>query len=125
VKSRKHGRRCSYSHASPTDDDDRGDTTTHDTTVAAAALAALPDCISHHSMLPIDEQSGWCDLKGRRKHMEDAHAIVFADDNRLFHCLIYLFLLIDTYLIDVLILTLLMMMIDSYLIDDDDSFLPY
>ena len=91
VKSRKHGRRCSYSHDSTTDDD-RGEGST--------TAAALPDCISHHSMLPIDEQSGWCDLKGRRKHMEDAHAIVFADDNRLFHCLIYLFLLIDTYLID-------------------------
>ena len=86
MKSRKHGRRCSYSHHH--DDDGgssggggggRGDSTT---TAAAASVVALPDCISHHSMLPIDEQSGWCDLKGRRKHMEDAHAIVFADNNR-------------------------------------------
>lgn len=56
VHHRRHGDRCQY-HAS----------------------AALPLCLSEHSLLPLDSQSGWCDLKGRRRHIEDNHAVVFAE----------------------------------------------
>eukprot|EP01041_Mallomonas_annulata_P000203 gene203-366_t len=57
VHRRGHGSRCLYDHTSP----------------------AIPVCLSEHSMLPLDAQSGWCDLRGRRKHIEDAHAVVFAE----------------------------------------------
>lgn len=56
VHRRRHGNRCQYS-SSP----------------------ALPLCLSEHSLLPLDRQSGWCDLKGRRRHIEDNHAVVFAE----------------------------------------------
>jgi serine/threonine protein phosphatase PrpC len=35
----------------------------------------LPPCLSAHGMLPIDEMSGYCDVKGRRSIIEDYHSI--------------------------------------------------
>lgn len=35
-------------------------------------------------MLPIDPQSGWCDLQGRRKYIEDVHAMYFAEEFKFF-----------------------------------------
>jgi serine/threonine protein phosphatase PrpC/serine/threonine protein kinase len=58
--SRGHGIRCEYNHN------------------------ALPPCLSEHSFLPLDEQSGWCDLQGRRKYIEDKHEIVFENDHQFF-----------------------------------------
>lgn len=62
VTSRRHGRKCVYKSAESNKD------------------ASLPSCLSDHAMLPVDPQSGWCDIQGRRKVMEDAHAIVFSND---------------------------------------------
>ena len=39
----------------------------------------LPKCISVHTLLPVDSQSGWCDLQGRKAHIEDNHAVLIAD----------------------------------------------
>ncbi|CAM9229893.1 unnamed protein product, partial [Ectocarpus fasciculatus] len=58
ITHRKHGNRCRYD----------------------LDASKLPECISEHSMLPIDPSSGWCDLQGRRMKMEDTHAVVFSDD---------------------------------------------
>jgi serine/threonine protein phosphatase PrpC len=44
----------------------------------------LPPCLSSHSLLPIDPHSGWCDLQGRRKYIEDAHAVVLTNDYKFF-----------------------------------------
>jgi serine/threonine protein phosphatase PrpC len=44
----------------------------------------LPSCLSSHSLLPIDPHSGWCDLQGRRKYIEDAHAVVFTPRYKFF-----------------------------------------
>ena len=60
VTARKHGRRCTY------------------------ALGNSLSCLSEHSMLPLDEHSGWCELQGRRKYMEDMHSIVFEQSYKLF-----------------------------------------
>lgn len=60
VTARKHGGRCVY------------------------ALSSSPSCLSEHSMLPLDEHSGWCELQGRRKYMEDMHSIVFEQSYKLF-----------------------------------------
>ncbi|CAN0408052.1 unnamed protein product, partial [Discosporangium mesarthrocarpum] len=67
VKGRRHSSFCSY------------DTST------------LPPCISSHSMLPFDPQSGWCDVQGRRARIEDYHSIVFQEDYKFYgvfdgHC---------------------------------------
>lgn len=40
----------------------------------------LPHCLSDHALLPIDQHSGWCDLIGRRKRIEDAHAVHITSD---------------------------------------------
>ncbi|KAG5187660.1 hypothetical protein JKP88DRAFT_306842 [Tribonema minus] len=60
VGMRRHGRFCSYS------------------------AEHMPTCISTHSMLPIDSHSGWCDIVGRRRTIEDYHALVFHKDWRYF-----------------------------------------
>jgi serine/threonine protein phosphatase PrpC len=60
IRTRKHGTRCSYN--------------THQ----------LPPCLSSHALLPIDPHSGWCDLQGRRKYIEDAHAVVLTNDYKFF-----------------------------------------
>lgn len=57
---RKHGFECSYDKSH------------------------LPDCLSEHGMLPIDPQSGWCDLQGRRRYIEDYHSIAFTDSYKYF-----------------------------------------
>jgi serine/threonine protein phosphatase PrpC/serine/threonine protein kinase len=60
MSSRRHGRRCAYEPSSPS------------------------PCLSEHSMLPIDRGSGWCDLQGRRRYVEDEHAIIFSDKYKFF-----------------------------------------
>lgn len=60
IQSRKHGTSCHYD------------------------TQWLPSCLSSHSLLPIDPHSGWCDLQGRRKYIEDAHAVVFTNDYKFF-----------------------------------------
>ena len=48
---RKHAKFCVYNHT------------------------VLPSCINTHSMLPEHPTSGYCDLQGRRKTIEDFHSI--------------------------------------------------
>ena len=48
---RKHAKFCDYNHT------------------------VLPSCINTHSMLPEHPTSGYCDLQGRRKTIEDFHSI--------------------------------------------------
>lgn len=60
IQSRRHGTRCSYD------------------------ARHLPPCLSSHSLMPIDPHSGWCDLQGRRKYIEDAHAVVLTNDYKFF-----------------------------------------
>ncbi len=62
AKSRRHGIRC----------------------LSEMADAMFPECISEHSMLPIDPTSGWCDLQGRRNTMEDTNAVAFTDNYNYF-----------------------------------------
>ena len=47
-------------------------------------LSRLQPCVSHHSLLPIDRLSGWCDYVGRRRYIEDHHSIVFSDGYKYF-----------------------------------------
>lgn len=37
--------------------------------------SALPSCLSSHAMLPAHPHSGYCDIQGRRRTIEDFHAI--------------------------------------------------
>jgi hypothetical protein len=60
LKLRQHGRRCMY------------------------PVHALPLCLSEHSLLPMDPHSGWCDLQGRRKYIEDVHAMYFSENFKFF-----------------------------------------
>ena len=40
--------------------------------------AGLPECSSEHTLLPLtDGRSGWCDVTGRRRHLEDTHSLHF------------------------------------------------
>ena len=48
---RKHGKFCHYDHSS------------------------LPTCLNAHSMLPAHVASGHCDIQGRRRVIEDMHAV--------------------------------------------------
>lgn len=49
--SRKHGKFCTYDRSS------------------------LPTCLSAHSLLPAHSSSGYCDIQGRRRVIEDFHSI--------------------------------------------------
>lgn len=60
LKLRKHGSRCMY------------------------PVHTLPLCLSEHSLLPMDPHSGWCDLQGRRKYIEDVHAMYFSENFKFF-----------------------------------------
>jgi protein phosphatase 1L len=51
VHSRKHAKFCTYDRS------------------------ALPTCLNAHSMLPAHSYSGYCDIQGRRRTIEDFHAI--------------------------------------------------
>lgn len=51
ANSRKHAKFCRYDHSS------------------------LPTCLNAHSMLPAHSSSGYCDIQGRRKTIEDFHSI--------------------------------------------------
>lgn len=51
ARSRKHGLFCTYD------------------------VTLLPQCIHTHSMLPTHSTSGYCDIQGRRKTIEDFHTI--------------------------------------------------
>lgn len=70
VLKRKHGKRCNYSTMRENED-------------GKPAVTLLPSCLSEHSMLPIDEHSGWCELQGRRTYIEDIHSAVFATSYKL------------------------------------------
>lgn len=45
---------------------------------------SFPPCLSDHFLLPHDPHSGWCDLRGRRKYIEDYHAVYFEDSFKFF-----------------------------------------
>lgn len=38
----------------------------------------LPQCLSERASMFVDHHSGWCDLQGRRKYMEDTTAVGFS-----------------------------------------------
>ena len=80
LKLRKHGSRCMYP--------------TH----------ALPPCLSEHSLLPMDPHSGWCDLQGRRKYIEDVHAMYFSDHFKFFGVSKKLHSPVDTTFVTILLL---------------------
>jgi len=68
VTKRKHGHRCQY----------------HFNT--ATASNSLPfTCLSSHSLLPLDETSGYCDIQGRRSVIEDFHSIELNGDGTKFY----------------------------------------
>jgi serine/threonine protein phosphatase PrpC len=69
VMTRKHGPRCSYAS---------------DNSNGLKNSGMLPSCLSEHSMLPLDQHSGWCELQGRRRYMEDMHSVVFEESYKLF-----------------------------------------
>lgn len=43
----------------------------------------LPACLSGHALLPYHSASGWCDLQGRRRYMEDFHSLHNRDSETL------------------------------------------
>ncbi len=46
--------------------------------------STLPRCISSHSMFPLDPLSGWCDIQGRRRLIEDYHSIDINEQYRFY-----------------------------------------
>jgi serine/threonine protein phosphatase PrpC len=60
TRARKHGLFCSYDSST------------------------LPPCISSHRMLPFDPHSGWCDLQGRRRRIEDFTSLVYLEDYKFY-----------------------------------------
>jgi protein phosphatase 1L len=83
---RKHGVRCVYSlHAPKSRTVDGADPDDADAPPTPPPLPLpLPPCLSEHSMLPLDTSSGWCELQGRRRYIEDMHSIVLTDHWKLF-----------------------------------------
>lgn len=75
LKTRKHGKRCTYSSS------DKGSSKGSS---GDGSSEVLPSCLSEHSMLPIDEHSGWCELQGRKRYMEDMHSVAFEETYKLF-----------------------------------------
>ena len=80
VKTRKHGKRCHYATNSKT----RSSTSSNNNNNNDDSIDLLPLCLSEHSMLPIDEHSGWCELQGRKRYMEDMHSLAFEESYKLF-----------------------------------------
>ena len=79
ITSRKHGTRCTYSlHTHRHYADAKADP------ASPPPPLPLPPCLSEHSMLPLDTSSGWCELQGRRRYIEDMHSVVFTDHWKLF-----------------------------------------
>lgn len=91
--SRRHGTHCSYddmtlpgggSSAYPigligekleeTVGDDVAATAISDLAEKIEQSNDMMNCLSEYSYMPLDERSGWCDLTGRRKIMEDTTA---------------------------------------------------
>lgn len=68
VTKRKHGNRCQYIFGESSDADNPPFT-----------------CLSAHSLLPLDESSGYCDIQGRRSVIEDFHSIEISDDGAKFY----------------------------------------
>ena len=71
MTTRRHGQRCKYG----AENNSNG---------MPANTGSLPSCLSEHSMLPLDQHSGWCELQGRRRYMEDMHSVVFEESYKLF-----------------------------------------
>ena len=68
VTKRKHGNRCQYIFGESSEEDNPPFT-----------------CLSAHSLLPLDESSGYCDIQGRRSVIEDFHSIEISDDGAKFY----------------------------------------
>ena len=60
ARSRKHGLFCTYD------------------------VALLPQCIHTHSMLPTHSTSGYCDIQGRRRTIEDFHTIHLNENHQFY-----------------------------------------
>ena len=82
VKTRKHGKRCIYSTNSK--NSSTNSSTSSSSSIIDETIDLLPSCLSEHSMLPIDEHSGWCELQGRKRYMEDMHSLAFEESYKLF-----------------------------------------
>jgi serine/threonine protein phosphatase PrpC/serine/threonine protein kinase len=54
--SRKHAKRCVFN---------------------PSFRSIVPPCITQYALHPLDPDSGWCDLQGRRRHIEDVHAVAY------------------------------------------------
>jgi hypothetical protein len=57
---RKHAKFCTYDHGS------------------------LPTCLNAHSMLPAHIASGYCDIQGRRRTIEDMHAVELTSTEQIY-----------------------------------------
>jgi hypothetical protein len=53
--------------------DDGGDVAAAVINSEVAAVSVLPPCLSHSPLTPFDSNSGWCDLQGRSRYIEDMH----------------------------------------------------
>eukprot|EP00804_Cyclotella_cryptica_P018285 CCRYP_017653-RB/>CCRYP_017653-RB protein AED:0.20 eAED:0.20 QI:294/0.9/0.81/1/0.8/0.63/11/1789/1311 len=60
ARSRKHARFCTYDRQS------------------------LPHCVNAHTMLPTHPLSGYCDIQGRRRTIEDFHSVHLCFDNQFY-----------------------------------------
>lgn len=60
ARSRKHALFCSYDRS------------------------VLPSCINAHSMLPVHESYGYCDIQGRRSTIEDFHSLHLFHDRQFY-----------------------------------------
>jgi serine/threonine protein phosphatase PrpC/serine/threonine protein kinase len=58
TRGRKHARRCTF---------------------PLAGKDAPPKCVTHYALHPLDPHSGWCDLQGRRRHIEDVHSTAYSE----------------------------------------------
>lgn len=82
VNVRKHGTRCLYSALDESFPNISDKAMKKGITISLRSNEeSLPRCISNHPYFPIvqDAHSGWCDLQGRRRYIEDSHAVLFSD----------------------------------------------
>ena len=94
---RKHGLKCRV--VVPATNSFNNDSAHNETNGMAFIPAMLPSCLSTHSLLDVsyDPSSGWCDLQGRRAHLEDTHAIRFETEYKFFGVFDGMLVLMNVY----------------------------
>lgn len=71
---RRHGTYCLYEPIQTAETETETEIGIDTEVPPPVGLTAMPECLSEHTLMPMDAHSGWCDLRGRRQYMEDTTA---------------------------------------------------